>query len=217
MTHPFTPLATRIASLRNDPGLPLVWVGPWYAGGRLTGAEKTGKTAVLTYTSCGSGSHLGSCLETISLSSELVTDPRLIHSTLAGATCRTFTVAGAPGVAWTKDLAGETAAGVYVFTGKAGSPSPTTSRSRRSRSRGSRAVSKLVRPLPPAKRLPPRRLRHALAARCLRRTRSRGVAPPDPPLARRRPACLRPWRRGPLPPARMTRSWFQEKLAVRPG
>ena len=28
-------------------------------------------------------------------------------------------MAGAPGVAWTKDLAGETGAGVYVFTGKA--------------------------------------------------------------------------------------------------
>ena len=57
VTHPFTPLAQRIAHSDSDPGLPLAWVGAWYAGGRLTGAEQTGQTAVLTYTSCGSGSH----------------------------------------------------------------------------------------------------------------------------------------------------------------
>ena len=171
VTHPFTPLATRIAALRNDPGLPLVWVGPWYAGGRLTGAEKTGKTAVLTYTSCGSGSHLGSCLETISLSSELVTDPRLIHSTLAGATCRTFTVAGAPGVAWTKDLAGETGAGVYVFTGKAAISLANDITLEAIPISRVEAVSKLVRPLPPAKSLPaPTYDTRSLLAACAERT-----------------------------------------------
>jgi hypothetical protein len=170
VTHPFTPLARRIAALRKDPGLPLVWVGTWYAGGRLSGAEKTGKTAVLTYTSCGTGSHLASCLETISLSSELVTDPRLIHSTLAGATCRTFTAAGAPGVAWTKDLAGETGAGVYVFTGKAAISLANDITLEAIPISRVEAVSKLVRPLPPAKSLPPptydtRRLLAACAER----------------------------------------------------
>ena len=167
--HPFTPLASRIAALRAQPGLPLVWVGPWYAGGRLTGAERTGKTAVLTYTSCGSGSRLASCLETISLSTEPADAPA-IHSTLAGATCRTFTVAGAPGVAWTKNLAGETGAGVYVFTGKAAISLANDITLEVIPISRVEAVSKLVRPLPPAASLPaPTYDTHRLLAGCAER------------------------------------------------
>lgn len=154
VTSPFTPLARRVASLRKNPGLPLVWAGQWYAGGRLTGAERTGKTAVLTYTSCGSGSDLGSCLETLSLSSEAA-HPGLIRSTLAGATCRTFTVGGAPGVAWTKNLAGETGAGVYVFTGKAAISLANDITLEVIPISRVEAVARIVRPLPPARRLPP--------------------------------------------------------------
>jgi hypothetical protein len=116
VAHPFTSLASRLAALRANPGVPLAWMGEWYAGGRLTGAERTGKTAVLTYTSCGSSSDLGSCLETMSLSSEAAV-PANIRATLEGATCRTFTVGGAPGVVWTKDLAGDSGGGAFVFTG----------------------------------------------------------------------------------------------------
>ena len=128
-------------------------MGQWYAGGRLTGAERSGKTAVLTYTSCGRSSDLGSCLETISLSTEPA-DLGNIHSTLAGATCRTFTVAGAPGVAWTKNLAGETGAGVYVFTGKAAISLANDITLDVIPISRVEAVARIVRPLPPARRLP---------------------------------------------------------------
>ena len=130
-----------------------MWVGEWYAGGRLTGAERTGQTAVLTYTSCGRSSSLGSCLETLSLSSETA-DIADIHSTLGGATCHTFTVAGAPGVAWTKDLAGETGAGVYVFTGKAAISLANDITLEEIPISRVENVARLVRPLPPATRLP---------------------------------------------------------------
>ena len=33
LAHPFAPLAQRIAELRAKPGLPLAWVGEWYAEG----------------------------------------------------------------------------------------------------------------------------------------------------------------------------------------
>jgi len=153
IAHPFAPLAQRISQLRQQPGLPLVWVGEWYAGGRLTGAERTGQTAVLTYTSCGRSSSLGSCLETLSLSSEPA-DIADIHSTLQGATCHTFTVAGAPGVAWTKDLAGETGAGVYVFTGKAAISLANDITLEQIPISRVEAVARLVKPLPPETRLP---------------------------------------------------------------
>lgn len=153
LAHPFAPLAQRLAELRVKPGLPLVWVGEWYAGGRLTGAARTGQTAVLTYTSCGRSSSLGACLETISLSSEAADLPT-IRSTLAGATCRTFTAAGAPGVAWTKDLAGETGAGVYVFTGKAAISLANDITLEKIPIARAAAVARLVEPLPPATRLP---------------------------------------------------------------
>ncbi len=151
--HPFAPLAQRLAELRIKPGLPLVWLGEWYAGGRLTGAERTGRTAVLSYTSCGRSSLLGACLETASLSSELA-DPPSIRSTLAGATCHTFTAAGAPGIAWTKDLAGETGAGVYLFTGKAAISLANDITLEKIPISRVDAVARLVEPLPPATRLP---------------------------------------------------------------
>jgi hypothetical protein len=151
--HPFRPLAQRVAQLEQQPGLPLAWVGEWYAGGRFTGAERTGKTAVLTYTSCGRSSALGSCLETLSLSSEAA-DTRDIRSTLGGATCRTFRVAGAPGVAWTKDLAGETGAGVYVFTGKAAISLANDITLEKIPISRVEDVARLVKPLPPATKLP---------------------------------------------------------------
>jgi hypothetical protein len=169
IANPFAPLAQRITELRAEPGLPLVWVGEWYAGGRLTGAERTGKTAVLTYTSCGRSSSLGACLETLSLSSQAA-DLQDIHSTLDGATCRTFTVAGAPGVAWTKDLAGETGAGVYVFTGKAAISLANDITLETIPISRVEAVARLVKPLPPATQLPaptydPKRLVAACAER----------------------------------------------------
>ncbi len=152
LAHPFAPLAQRIAGLQKQPGLPLVWVGEWYAGGRLTSAERTGQAAVLTYTSCGRSSALGSCLETLSLSSETADVPD-IRSTLGGATCRTFTAAGAPGVAWTKDLAGETGAGVYVFTGKAAISLANDITLEKIPISRVEHDARLVKPLPPAARL----------------------------------------------------------------
>lgn len=153
IARPFAPLAQRLAALRTKPGLPLVWVGDWYAGGRLTGAEGTGRTAVLTYTSCGRSSSLGSCLETLSLASERA-DPVAIHSTLDGATCRTFKVGGASGVAWTKELAGETGAGVYVFSGDAAISLANDITLEKIPISRVVAVARLVKPLPPATRLP---------------------------------------------------------------
>ena len=77
-----------------------------------------------------------------------------IRSTLGGATCRTFTVAGAPGVAWTKDLAGETGAGVYVFTGKAAISLANDITLEKIPISRVEDVARLVKPLPPATRLP---------------------------------------------------------------
>jgi hypothetical protein len=153
VARPFAPLGSRVAALRRTPGLPLVWVGQWYAGGRLTGAERTGTTAVLSYTSCGRGSELGSCLETISFSSEPV-NRLTLRDTLAGATCRTFTVAGAPGVAWTKDLAGETGAGVLIFTASTAISLANDITLEKIPISRLEAVSRLVRPLPPDRQLP---------------------------------------------------------------
>jgi len=154
--RPFAALASRIATLRRAPGLPLAWVGRWYAGGRLTGADRTGETAVLSYTSCGRNSDLGSCLETLSLSSEAANMPAM-RETLSGATCRTFTVAGAQGVAWTKDLAGQTGGGVLVFTGDAAISLANDLTLEVIPISRLEAVARLVRPLPPDTRLPPPR------------------------------------------------------------
>ena len=156
VAHPFAPLASRIAVLRRNPGLPLVWVGPWYAGGRLTGAGRTGETAVLSYASCGRSADLGSCLETMSLSSEAA-DLRRIRETLSGATCRTFSVAGATGVAWTKDLAGETGGGVLVFTGTTVISLANDITLEEIPISRLEAVARLVRPLPPVTHLAPPR------------------------------------------------------------
>ena len=156
VARPFASLEDRTAALRRNPGLPLVWVGPWYAGGRLTSAERTGKTAVLSYASCGRGSELGSCLETISISSEPA-DGRRLRATLSGATCRTFTAAGASGVAWTKDLAGETAGGVLIFTGDAAISLANDITLEMIPISRLEAVAQLVRPLPPDTQLPPPR------------------------------------------------------------
>ena len=166
IARPFAPLEARVAALRRDPGLPLVWVGPWYAGGRLTSAERTGKTAVLSYTSCGRGSRLGSCLETISISSEQA-DGRRLRDTLSGATCRTFTAAGASGVAWTKDLAGETGGGVLIFTGNTAISLANDITLEMIPTSRLEAVAQLVRPLPPdTQLLPPRYDTERLLAAC---------------------------------------------------
>lgn len=153
LAHPFAPLSSRIAALRKDPGVPLAWLGEWYAGGRLTTAARTGKTAVLSYTSCGKGSDLGSCLETVSISSEPA-DPARLRATLAGATCKTFTAGGAPGIAWTKDLAGETGGGVLVLTGNAAISLANDITLESIPISRFEAVARLVRPLPPATALP---------------------------------------------------------------
>jgi hypothetical protein len=153
LAHPFAPLSARIAALRKDPGMPLAWVGEWYAGGRLTTADRTGKTAVLAYASCGKGSDLGSCLETVSISSEPADTARL-RGDLAGATCKTFTTADAAGVAWTKDLSGETGGGVILFTGDAAISLANDITLESIPMSRFVAVAKLVRPLPPATTLP---------------------------------------------------------------
>ena len=138
----------------SKPGLPLVWVGEWYAGGRLTGAEANGADG---------RSHLHELRP--QLVARLVSRDALalerggrhppdIHSTLQGATCHTFTVAGAPGVAWTKDLAGETGAGVYVFTGKAAISLANDITLEKIPISRVEAVARLVKPLPPETRLP---------------------------------------------------------------
>lgn len=152
--HPFTALARRAAALRRDPGRPLAWVGAWYAGGQLTSADRVGSTPVLGWTSCGRSSDLGSCLETVSVSADPVDAP-LARETLRGAECRTFSVGKAPGVAWRKDLAGETGGGVLVFSG--GSVISLANDITLASIPMSRltAVAKLVRPLPPATSLPP--------------------------------------------------------------
>jgi hypothetical protein len=151
--RPFPPLRSQLAALRKAPGLPLAWVGEWYAGGRLTSGERTGSTAVLTYTSCGQESDLGSCLETLSLSSQPAGSSALRES-LSGATCRTFTVGGAPGVAWTKDLAGETGGGVIVFTGSAMLTLANDITLEKIPISRLEAVARLLRALPPATALP---------------------------------------------------------------
>ena len=153
VAHPFTPLPSRLDALRQAPGFPLTWVGQWYAGGRLTSGERTGNTAVLSYTSCGRESDLGSCLETLSLSSQPA-EPASLRETLKGATCRTFSVGAAPGVAWTKDLAGETGAGVIVFTGPAMITLANDITLEKIPISRLEAVARLVKPLPPAKALP---------------------------------------------------------------
>ena len=107
---------------------------------------------MLSYTSCGRGSALGSCLETLSLSSEPANQPA-VRATLAGATCRTFTAAGAPGVAWKKDLAGESGAGVFLFTGKATISFANDITLENIPISRVEAVSRLVRPFPPTRRL----------------------------------------------------------------
>ena len=63
-------------------------------------------------------------------------------------------MAGAPGVAWTKDLAGETGAGVYVFTGKAAISLANDITLEKIPISRVANVARLVRPLPPATRLP---------------------------------------------------------------
>jgi hypothetical protein len=153
LPHPFTPLSARIAGLREDPGVPLAWVGEWYAGGQLTTADHTGKAAVLTYTSCGKGSDLGACLETMSISSE-PSDAARLRESLKGATCKTFTAGGAPGVAWRKDLAGETGGGVIVFSGNAAISLANDITLESIPMSRFEAVARLVRPLPPATSLP---------------------------------------------------------------
>ena len=116
-------------------------------------ADRTGRTAVLSYTSCGKGSDLGSCLETVSISSEPADATRL-RATLEGARCKTFTAGGAPGVAWTKNLAGETGGGVIVFSGNAAISLANDITLESIPMSRFVAVAKLVRPLPPAAALP---------------------------------------------------------------
>jgi hypothetical protein len=169
VARPFTPLPSRLASLRRSPGFPLTWVGPWYAGGRLTNGERSGDTSVLSYTSCGKESDLGSCLETMALSSQPA-QPAALRETLKGATCRTFSVGGAPGVAWTKDLAGETGGGVIVFTGPAMITLANDITLEKIPISRLEAVARLVRPLPPATALPrPRYPTARLLAACATR------------------------------------------------
>jgi len=167
--RPFTSLPSQLAALRKAPGLPLAWVGEWYAGGRLTSGEHTGSTAVLTYTSCGRESDLGSCLETLSLSSQ----PANLGSLRewgSGATCRTFSAGGAPGVAWTKDLAGETGGGVIIFTGPAMLTLANDITLEKIPISRLEAVARLVRALPPATSLPtPRYAIQPLLAGCAER------------------------------------------------
>ncbi len=153
LAQPFRPLQSRLATLRRSPGRPLAWVGNWYAGGRLTTATSVGKTAVLGYASCGRESDLGACLETLSLSSDQA-DLSNVRDTLHGATCRTFHVGAAPGVAWTKDLAGETGAGVIVFTGDSTISLANDITLESIPMSRLVKVAKLVRPLPPATALP---------------------------------------------------------------
>ena len=151
--HPFASLGPRIAALRRGTGLPLAWVGPWYAGGQLTSAGQAGAAAVLTYTSCGRASDLGRCLETMSISSEPL-DRGTVLSTLEGATCRTFRASNAVGVAWTKDLAGETGVGVILFTDRAMVSLANDIQLEKIPLSQVEAVSRLVRPVPPARGLP---------------------------------------------------------------
>ena len=61
---------------------------------------------------------------------------------------------GRPGVAWTKDLAGETGAGVYVFTGKAAISLANDITLEKIPISRVEDVARLVKPLPPATRLP---------------------------------------------------------------
>ena len=70
VAHPFAPLEQRISQLQRGPGLPLVWVGEWYAGGRLTGASERGRRPFSPTRARPQLVPLGSCLETLSLSSE---------------------------------------------------------------------------------------------------------------------------------------------------
>ena len=136
----------------------------------LTGAEKTGKTAVLTYTSCGSGSA-----------------PRLVpRDDLALERARhrpAPSVRRSPGRHAAPSLRqarraspgrrisrARPAPAVYVFTGKAAISLANDITLEAIPISRVEAVSKLVRPLPPAKRLPPpaydtRRLLAACAER----------------------------------------------------
>ncbi|MSO95070.1 MAG: hypothetical protein EXQ81_04655 [Thermoleophilia bacterium] len=163
--HPFIPLPERFASLHRMPGLPLAWVGRWFEGGQLTGAGLTGKTAVLSYTSCGRASDLGSCRETISFSSERF-DQQTIRAALSGATCRSFSSSGATGVAWARDLAGETGVGAFLFTGDTVISFANQIRLEKIPIATVEAVTRLVRPLPPARRFeaPTHDTRRLLAA-----------------------------------------------------
>jgi hypothetical protein len=169
LKEPFRPLASRLATLRASPGRPLAWVGDWYAGGHLTTASSVGKAAVLGYASCGRESDLGACLETLSLSSDAA-DAAQVRATLRGATCRTFHVGGAPGVAWTKDLAGESGGGVIVFTGDSTISLANDITLESIPITRLVEVARLVRPLPPATSLPaPRYATAKLLAGCASR------------------------------------------------
>ena len=182
VTHPFTPLATRIAALRKRPRVAARLGRPLVRGWTADRGRENGKDG---------RPHLHELRQRLAprprasrrsrSRAQLVTDPRLIHSTLAGATCRTFTVAGAPGVAWTKDLAGETGAGV-VRLHRQGSDLPR----QRHHARGDpdlagRGGLEARAPAPARQEPASADLRHAPAARCLRRTRARRVARPDAP------------------------------------
>jgi hypothetical protein len=116
---PFEPLATRVSRLLRTSGLPLVGAGGWFEDGQLTNAEETGKAVSLDYESCRLDADLGNCANVLSVTVEPVNLP-VVASDLRGATCRRFTLGGAPGVTWNNQTAdGGDAAGLYVFTGGA--------------------------------------------------------------------------------------------------
>jgi hypothetical protein len=85
-------------------------------------------------------------------------------------------VGGAPGVAWTKDLAGETGGGVVVFTGPAMLTLANDITLEKIPISRLEAVARLVRPLPPTTALPkPRYPTAPLLAGCAEQA---PVAPP---------------------------------------
>jgi hypothetical protein len=111
---PFTPVSTRIASLRTRLRLPVVTAGPWYHDGQLINAEQAGAALVVEYASCGKASSNGDCGAVLSISSEPL-NAATIGGELQGAACERTTVAGAPAVIWTATYRGSSAKGMLVF------------------------------------------------------------------------------------------------------
>ena len=173
--RPFASLPSQLAGLRKAPGLPLAWVGEWYAGGRLTSARAGRQRR---------GAHLHELRAGVrprlvpgdALALEPAGRPRIAARDALRRHLPHVLGRRSPGVAWTKDLAGETGGGVIVFTGPAMLTLANDITLEKIPISRLEAVARLVRALPPARVLPkPQYATAPLLAACAER------APACPP------------------------------------